>query len=122
MEIPNGLKYVRPGNGFVAMFPLLKKREINGEKEDELYTWFKSLCPNPITYIMDRSDIFYSPVRTTDITWNFEKILIDHKGKPKKRFTPQFKPSNLEGDIRKMIGTCKQERNQELTKETFNGF
>lgn len=41
MEIPNGLKYVRPGNGFVAMFPLLKKREINGEKEDELYTWFK---------------------------------------------------------------------------------
>lgn len=40
-EIPNGLKYVRPGNNFVPAFPLLRKKEVNGDKEDELYTWLK---------------------------------------------------------------------------------
>ena len=58
---------------------------------------------------MDRSDILYSPVRTTDITWNFEKILIDHKGKPKKRFTPDVNPHDLEEDIKNMIEVCKKQ-------------
>lgn len=108
-EIPNGLKYVRPGNGFVPMFPLLEKRDVNGLNESNVYTWLKSLCPNPTTFIMDRSDILYSPVRTTDITWNFEKILIDHKGKPKKRFTPDVNPHDLEEDIKNMIEVCKKQ-------------
>lgn len=37
----NGLHYVRPGHGFVPNFPLFKKRDVNGEKEDEIYTFFK---------------------------------------------------------------------------------
>lgn len=40
-EIMNGLHYVRPGHGFVPNFPLFKKRDVNGEKEDEIYTFFK---------------------------------------------------------------------------------
>ena len=40
-EIMNGLKYVRPGNGFVPNFPLFEKRDVNGEKENEIYTFFK---------------------------------------------------------------------------------
>ena len=40
-EILNGLKYVRPGNGFVPNFPMFKKRDVNGKTEDEIYTFFK---------------------------------------------------------------------------------
>ena len=40
-ELLNGLKYVRPGHGFVPNFQLLEKRDVNGEKEDEIYTYFK---------------------------------------------------------------------------------
>ena len=41
VEILNSLKYVRPGNGFEPYFDLLKKRDVNGKKEDELFTWLK---------------------------------------------------------------------------------
>lgn len=40
-EIMNGLKYVRPGHGFVPNFSLFEKRDVNGKDEDEIYTFFK---------------------------------------------------------------------------------
>lgn len=40
-EIMNGLKYVRPGHGFVPNFPLFEKRDVNGDKENKIYTFFK---------------------------------------------------------------------------------
>ena len=40
-EIYNGLKYVRPGNGFEPKFPLFKKISVNGDKEDPMYTFLK---------------------------------------------------------------------------------
>ena len=40
-EILNGLKYVRPGNGFVPNFPMFKKRDVNGKTEDQIYAFFK---------------------------------------------------------------------------------
>ena len=40
-EILNGLKYVRPGRGFEPQMLLLKKRDVNGKNEDNLYTWLK---------------------------------------------------------------------------------
>ena len=40
-ELINGLKYVRPGHGFEPNFPLMEKRDVNGEKEDEIYTFLK---------------------------------------------------------------------------------
>jgi glutathione peroxidase len=30
----------------------------------------------------------YDPIRTTDITWNFEKFLVDRQGRPRFRFHP----------------------------------
>jgi glutathione peroxidase len=32
--------------------------------------------------------MFWDPIRTTDITWNFEKFLIDRVGRPRYRFHP----------------------------------
>lgn len=40
-EIYNGLKYVRPGKGYVPKFEMLKKRDVNGKDEDEVYSFFK---------------------------------------------------------------------------------
>lgn len=40
-EIMNGLKYVRPGNGFVPMFKLFEKGDVNGAKENPLFTHLK---------------------------------------------------------------------------------
>lgn len=33
--------------------------------------------------------MFWSPVRQGDITWNFEKFLIDRKGRARYRFNPR---------------------------------
>lgn len=41
IEILNSVKYVRPGHGFIPELYLLVKRDVNGKKEDELYTWLK---------------------------------------------------------------------------------
>lgn len=39
----NGLKYVRPGKGFVPNFTLFSKLDVNGAKEDAFYSWVKVL-------------------------------------------------------------------------------
>jgi len=40
-EILNGLKYVRPGNDFVPNFQLFEKGDVNGAKENPLFTHLK---------------------------------------------------------------------------------
>ncbi|XP_054110691.1 glutathione peroxidase 6 isoform X1 [Callithrix jacchus] len=41
-EILLGLKYVRPGSGFVPNFQLFEKGDVNGEKEQKVFTFLKS--------------------------------------------------------------------------------
>lgn len=36
-----------------------------------------------------RHELMYDPIRTNDVTWNFEKFLIDKKGRPRYRFHPE---------------------------------
>lgn len=50
--------------------------------------------------------ILWSPVRSTDITWNFEKILLDHMGYPVKRYLPSTEPFDLADDIISLINQC----------------
>uniref|UniRef100_A0A2I3GLX4 Glutathione peroxidase n=1 Tax=Nomascus leucogenys TaxID=61853 RepID=A0A2I3GLX4_NOMLE len=44
-EILLGLKYVRPGSGFVPNFQLFEKGDVNGEKEQKVFTCLKNSCP-----------------------------------------------------------------------------
>jgi len=37
--------------------------------------------------------------RSTDITWNFEKFLIDQEGNPVKRYSPKFANADMVADI-----------------------
>ena len=41
IELMNGVKYVRPGGGFVPNFPLTLKSDVNGANEHKLYTHLK---------------------------------------------------------------------------------
>lgn len=40
-EVLNGLKYVRPGYGYVPNFPLFNKSDVNGVNESGIYTFLK---------------------------------------------------------------------------------
>ena len=40
-ELMNGLKYVRPGSGFIPSFDIFAKGDVNGKHEFPLYTYLK---------------------------------------------------------------------------------
>ena len=56
-------------------------------------------CNGTSTEIADVSGIYWTPVRQSDITWNFEKFLVDQQGRPFKRYNPAVDPKALGGDI-----------------------
>jgi len=97
-EILNGVKYVRPGGGFVPNFQLFEKIDVNGDKEHPLYTYLKGQCPPTISTF--NADIrFYTPIKSSDVAWNWETFLIGYDGKVVKRAPPPVEPVLLEADI-----------------------
>jgi len=97
-EIFNGIKHVRPGGGFEPMFTLFKKVDVNGENEEDIFTFLKSGCQ--FTDTDYSSGLFYEPLVVGDIHWNFEKFLIDKNGKPFSRYHPTVTDADsLKADI-----------------------
>ena len=72
----------------------------------------QSRCPAPDGFIDDREKITWSPVRNDDVNWNFEKVLIDHHGQPKARYTAPCEPEDLKEDILDLINRCEEEKNK----------
>ncbi|KAF7634279.1 Glutathione peroxidase [Meloidogyne graminicola] len=89
-EIMNGIKFVRPGNGWKPHknLHIYGKLEVNGANQHPLYEFLKDSCPQTVTQIGKREELMYNPIRVNDITWNFEKFLIDAEGRPRYRFHP----------------------------------
>ncbi|XP_041361949.1 glutathione peroxidase 2-like [Gigantopelta aegis] len=103
-EILNHLKYVRPGQGFQPNFPLLKKLDVNGENEHPLYTYLKSFCPSPREDFYEAGKrIFYYPMKSSDIRWNFEKFLINGQGKPVIRYVTYAPLEEITKDIEQLL-------------------
>lgn len=101
-EIMNGIRYVRPGDGFEPLMTLFQKTEVNGANEDPLFTFLKSACE--ATYTEFYSGLFYEPIRIGDIQWNFEKFLIGKDGKPYTRYNPDVvDPDALKDDINTLL-------------------
>lgn len=98
-EILNGIKHVRPGNGFEPNFTLMKKVDVNGNNEHPLFTYLKSFCPATRETFVPPEHLHYDPIKSNDIRWNWEKFLITKKGKPFMRYDPSTKPNNLKSDI-----------------------
>ena len=70
---------------FDVNFPMFSKVDVNGDAEAPLYTVLKSEQPG-------EGD-------TSDITWNFEKFLVDKSGKVVKRYAPPTTPEEVAADL-----------------------
>uniref|UniRef100_H3C2F2 Glutathione peroxidase n=1 Tax=Tetraodon nigroviridis TaxID=99883 RepID=H3C2F2_TETNG len=103
-EILPGLKYVRPGNGFVPNFQLFEKNDVNGENEQGVYTFLKNSCP-PVGGDLGNyaGRLFWEPMKISDIKWNFEKFLVGPDGKPVMRWHPSIQVSEVRADIVKYL-------------------
>ncbi|CAI4223834.1 unnamed protein product [Auanema sp. JU1783] len=89
-ELMNGIMYVRPGNGWKPHqnLHIYGKIDVNGENQHPLYEFLKESCPQTVDNLGKREELMYNPIKTSDITWNFEKFLIDRQGRPRYRFHP----------------------------------
>lgn len=106
-EIINALRHVRPGNGFEPKAIVMQKVDCNGETEHPIFKWLKRELQVPsddsTSFMGDPKFIIWKPVRRSDIAWNFEKFLIDSKGKPVKRYSKNFLTSRIAEDIHALL-------------------
>jgi len=106
-EIRLNLHHVRPGNGFQTKALLMEKVMVNGADAHPVFKWLREKLPTPsddaVSLMGDPGCIIWRPVTRTDISWNFEKFLIDAKGNPVKRYSRHFLTKNIADDIFKLI-------------------
>jgi len=104
MEILNGLQYMRPGGGFQPNFIMTNKLDVNGEDMHDMFKYLKNSCPiSPQDEFSQKGSLFYEPLHTSDIRWNFEKFLIGRNGKPIRRYHSTVTPSQMEKDIEEAL-------------------
>jgi glutathione peroxidase len=66
---------------YQVTFPMFHKIEVNGDGAAALYSWLKSEQPGT--------------GESSDITWNFEKFLVDGEGNVVARFSPPTTPEQI---------------------------
>lgn len=102
-EIVNGIKYVRPGNGFFPNFQLLKKGDVNGGQQHPLYTYLKKHCKSPEESFRSKYKLYYDTFHVNDIRWNWEKFLISREGFPIWRAAGESQPSDFLTYLKNLI-------------------
>ena len=70
-------------------FPMFEKIEVNGNNAHPIFKFLKSELSGGL---LGRS-----------IKWNFTKFIIDHTGKPIKRFSPITHPNRMEKTIQQIL-------------------
>jgi glutathione peroxidase len=71
-------------------FPMFAKIEVNGDGAADLYKWLKAEQPGD-------GD-------TADITWNFEKFLVNSSGDVVARFAPTVTPEEIAEQLPALLG------------------
>ena len=107
LEFSNSLKFVRPGGGYEPAFgPIFSKVDVNGADAHPLWKKLRSSCPltpggilQPVGY----PPIAWTPITTSDVQWNFEKILISRKGIPSLRFNPSAMDDDMRAEIERLL-------------------
>uniref|UniRef100_A0A672V1Q5 glutathione peroxidase n=1 Tax=Strigops habroptila TaxID=2489341 RepID=A0A672V1Q5_STRHB len=93
-EILSILKHVRPGGGFEPNFTLFQKCQVNGTDTHPVFAYLKLHLPTPAdeasTLMSEPRFLSWSPVRRSDISWNFEKFLVGPEGEPFRRYSPRM--------------------------------
>ncbi len=72
---------------FDVTFPMFHKIEVNGDGAAPLYKWLKAAQPGD--------------GESAEITWNFEKFLVDKEGNVVERFSPITTPEQVADAIEK---------------------
>jgi glutathione peroxidase len=119
-ELLNGLRYVRPGKGFLPNFQLFEMTEVNGKNSSELYKYLKSSCPPPVKEFHKQIDLEYEPYHSDDVRWNFEKFLINRNGKVVMRFQSYTKPEEIVPFIEALLKNESFENLKKLACELEN--
>ena len=91
-------------------FDQFTKADVNGKNELPLYTYLKDqIKVDKIDGLKNKMTMkaVEKMSKTTkndeDIKWNFTKFLVDKKGKVVERYSPTFKPEDMEEDIKNII-------------------
>jgi len=91
-------------------FDQFTKADVNGENELPLYTYLKEqIKKDKIEGIKNKmamkavEKISKTAKKDEDIKWNFTKFLVDKEGKVIERYSPTFKPEDMEEDIKNII-------------------
>lgn len=91
-------------------FDQFTKIDVTGENELPLYTYLKSeIKEDKIDGLKNKmamkavEKMSKTTKKNGDIKWNFTKFLVNKEGKVVERYSPTFKPEDMEEDISKII-------------------
>ena len=95
---------------YKTSFDQFKKIDVNGENETELYKFLKSqIVDEKVEGLKGKmamkaiEKISSSCKKDGDIKWNFTKFIIDREGNVVARYSPTFKPEDMEEKIKELI-------------------
>ena len=69
---------------------MFAKIDVNGDGAADLYKWLKDEQPGE--------------GETSDITWNFEKFLVNSNGEVVQRFSPMVTPEEISEQLAGLLG------------------
>ena len=91
-------------------FDQFTKIDVNGESESPLYTFLKNeIADDTIEGIKNKmamkavEKISKTAKDKKDIKWNFTKFLVDREGNVVGRYSPTYKPQDMEEKIKELI-------------------
>ena len=91
-------------------FDQFSKIDVNGDNESSLYTCIKNEVKEDIIEGMKNKlamkaidKISTTCKKDVDIKWNFTKFLVDREGNIVARYSPTFKPEDMEEKIKELL-------------------
>ena len=91
-------------------FDQFAKIDVNGENEEGLYSFIKNKAKEDIIEGMKNKIAMKAVEKMSstckkdgDIKWNFTKFLVDKEGNVVERYSPTYKPEDMENKIKELI-------------------
>lgn len=89
-------------------FPRFSKVDVNGKDAEPLFAWLREQAPidkgDKDSKAFEEKIMMLKPFeKESDIKWNFGKFLIDRSGNVHARYSPAYRPEQLESDIEELL-------------------
>ncbi len=95
---------------YSTSFDQFAKIDVNGENEVPLYSYIKNEVKEDIIDGLKNKmamkaveKISTTTKKDGDIKWNFTKFLVDREGKVVARYSPTYKPEDMENKIKELL-------------------